>query len=210
MKQSEKDSKFPVKPQNDIIREKVSKGERNLEDLSDKEKQLFIRIYEFTPKTKLCEKFAISPTTHDELVTKLKEDGNNMRKNASYSRSVVKADPKNPPAKNSETPDHLLASFMNSMNEEERREMMVMYEEGMDPVALMKQMIVIQSSRILRGYQLEKGSTQLHKTMNEATSDIATMISKLHEMEEGIKQVHGFDDSFLGIMLALQKRTPPK
>ena len=203
-KELEQDSKFPVKPKTDIIREELSEGERTLEQLQDKEKHLFKRIYPFTPKQKLCEKFGISSNVHDQLVKEFKDNGELLHKDESYSRSVVAADPKKN-AVAGKSPSHMLSAFLNTVSEEERRELLLMKEEGLDPIGLLEELIIIQSTRILRGQAGETGP-QLSKTMNEAMTDSRQMIKDLHEMKEGVKNIHGFDDSFVGLLLALQKK----
>jgi hypothetical protein len=205
MKESEE--KFPLEPKVDIKRVDIEeKGERSYKDMTDKEVKLFKRIYAFTPDAELKTKFGLNDTEFVKLRSSLKEMGVELNKDEAYSRSVAVINPDLKPAKKGETPAYLLARFMNTVSEEERRELMNMYEEGCNPIELMKQLIVIQSSRIIRGSQLEQSSTQLHKTMNEAAADMSTMIMRLEEMENGQKLKLGFDDSFVGLILASQQR----
>jgi hypothetical protein len=205
MKKSEKHFPTEIPPDKKMI-DLAEDGVRTVDDISEKEKKLFIRIYPFTPDNDLCKKFGLDYAEVRRLVKVIATEGTHLKKDESYSRSIVKADPKKPVLATTETPAHLLSAFMNSVNEEERRELVNMYEEGMDPIELMKQVIVVQSSRAIRGTKLEKGSTTLQKQVNDAFSDLATMIGKLHEMEEGQKVIHGFDDSFVGLILASQQR----
>lgn len=203
MKKSEEN--FPIKPKKDIIREQMARGPRTIDDLSEKEKSYFQRLYPFTPRGALCKKFGIDDKIHDQLIHKFREEGINLRKNESYSRTAANPDPQNEVAVNNEPVGFFLSSFMNTLSEEERREMVQMAEEGIEPVTMMEHLIAVQSKRILRGWQMEKDGPNLHRTTNEAVHDITIMISKLHEMKEGVKKVHGFDDSFVGLLLSLNQ-----
>ena len=204
-KKSEKDSDFQIEPKKDVIKNELAEGKRTLDQMTDKEKHLFKRIYSFTPTQNLCEKFGIDLAVHDQLVKEYRDKGEDLYKDESYSRSVVAADPQKN-AITGKTPGSMLARFLNTVSEEERRELLLMKEEGMDPVELMEELIVIQSTRIMRGNSMEAGGQAMNKTLNEAMADTRAMIKDLNDMKEGQKHIMGFDDSFVGLLLALQKK----
>jgi len=92
------------------------------------------------------------------------------------------------------------------VNEEERREILQMVEEGIDPPTFMEYLIAFQSKRLVQGWQYERsGNGALSKTTNEAVHDMLLMTSKLDEMRKDNKVIHGIDDSFVGLLLSLNK-----
>lgn len=190
-----------------MVMDDPAEKERTWEDLTDKETQLLIRIYPMTPNGELCRKFNIPDKELAKLREKLKTEGVELYKNPDFDSSLVTIKPGHPTTDvKTGTKSHLLASFLNSVGEQERRELINFYEENPDTQDMMRQVIVIQAARVARGGKYESGSTGLHKTMNEAQRDLMMMISKLDEMENGQKHIHGVDDSFVGLVLASQKQ----
>ena len=129
-----------------------------------------------------------------------------MRKNEDYSLAVSTSN--HDPAKKQiekQTPGFFLSSFLDTVNEEERRELLLMAEEGVDPVQMMEYLITFQSKRVIKGWEMEKDGKALHKTTNEAVDTMTQMVDKLYQMKEGQRTIHGLDDSFVSLLLALNQ-----
>lgn len=207
LKTNSSEERFPVKPETNKIKDNIAEnGTRKLEDMTDKELKLFRRIFDFTSQSDMQKKFGITSTVYHEAIAKLRDEGHVLEKDEAYCRSIITADPAKSPGKNHETPSGLISYFANTLSEEERREIMQLYEEGVNPVEMMEHLILIQSTRVVRGTELEQNSPHLHKTSNEAAADLANMLDKLHNMKEGQKTILGLDDSFVGIMQRLNKQ----
>lgn len=180
-------------------------GLRDYEDLSDKEKRYIVRLYPFTPNVEINKKFGIKPTVLDEVKYWAKENNMEMTKSETFARTVVpvgQGGKLSKKAKQNATPGGLLSNYMDTVSEEERRQIMNMFEEGLEPIPLMEQLISIQSNRAIRGSVLErKSDITMHKTVNEAFADLHNMIKTLHEMNEGQRITHDLGDSFMQLVL---------
>ncbi len=207
MKELEEPSGFPLKVEDDPY-----EPERTVEELTDKEKSLLIRLYPFTPNSELCRKFGIDEKGLAKLRADLKLEGVELYKDAAFEKSVIQIKTgTSPDAVKNGSKSHLLANFLNSVSETERRELINFYEERPDAIDLMRQLISIQTSRVGRGGKFERTSVAgLSKATEEAIANLATMITKLEEMEHGQKMIHGIDDSFAGLVMASQRKEDDK
>lgn len=180
-------------------------GLRDYDKLSEKEKKYIARIYPFTPNADIARKFGIKPGVIDDVRYWAKENGMEMVKSETFARTVIpvsQGGKLTKKAKQGLTPGGLLSNFMNTVSEEERRQIMNMYEEGLEPIPLLEQLIAIQSHRAIRGTTLERNSEiTLHKTVNEAFADLHNMIKTLHEMNEGQRITHDLGDSFMQLVM---------
>lgn len=207
MKKEKNESSFPIQAKENFQDIEALEGHRKYEDITEKEKKHLARLYKFTPDEQLKVKFRLDTTTFERLVREMRDEGYDMEKDEMYSRSVVAVQKQKMVGGQPQTRAHLLNSFMDTVPEEQRREFLNMYEEGIEPIPIMKQLIAMQGVRLIRGGQLERNSTtQLHKTLNDAFEIMVNSVAKLQDMEEGQKIVHGIDDSFVGLILANQKR----
>jgi hypothetical protein len=199
---------FPVEfDENKQDKEVIDSGLRKATDLDKKELKLFKRLFKFMPQAQLMTKFRLAnDNEYKYVINILEEQGEELEKDESYSRSVVLKQNKGQVVNTGEIKGTIMTAFMNVLNEDERRSMMNFYEEGGDPVNFLRQILAVQATRAMRGTGLEQNSHTLQKTVNEAFADLTTMIVKLQEMEEGQKIVHGFDDTFVGILLATSQR----
>jgi hypothetical protein len=190
----------------------MSEGLRDYEDLSEKEKKYIVRIYPFTPNGDIIKKFGIKPGVLDDVRYWAKENQLEMIKSETFARTVVpvqQGGKLSKKAKEKLTPGGLLSNYMDTVSEEERRQIMNLFEEGIEPIPLLEQLIAIQSNRAIRGSSLERASsTTLHKTVNEAFADLHNMIKSLHDMNEGQRITHDIGDSFMQLVLkSNQQRT---
>ena len=207
MKLSEENSNFPIEVlPNEKIETLIEQGEVSFEDLKPKHFKLFKRIYPFTPNKDLCRKFGINNATFQAVVKKIEEDtGEPLLKDPEYSATLVNPNPNSPPAKK-ESPHHLLSSYMNTMSEEERRDLINIIEEGIVPIKFMREIIVAQSNRAIRGARIERANSTPNKVVEDSWNNLSGMVYRLHEMEEGQRLKVGFDDTFAGLILAATMR----
>jgi hypothetical protein len=196
---------FPIDIDEDIQRKQMSDGLRNYEDLKEKEKRYIIRIFPFTPNRDICRKFGIDQPVLDEVKIWGRENNLPVQKNETFSRTVIpvaQGGKLTKKTKEKYTPGGLMSSYMNHITEEERRQIMNLWEEGIEPIPMMKEVIAIQSQRASRGAgMLERRSDTLHKTVNECFADLSTMIVRLNEMQEGHKITHEVGDSFKQLVM---------
>ena len=189
----------------DLIKAGESTQNRKIKDLTKKEIETFCRLFEFTPNKALQKRLGFDENEMHRLINKLESEGIDLRKNSSFNKIAV-------PTKGGGvfTPGYLLTELMNSVAEEERREIMLMIEEGMEPVSLMREVIAVQMNRAMRGWHSEDANNgNIQKPVNDTWDSLANMIEKLDAMENGRKIVHGMDDSFGALVMETQTRGSP-
>lgn len=193
---------FPADILPDLEKGQSLDQSREATDLSDKEIELFIRLFPFTPNSELQKKFGIEEKTIYEILNTLKKEGIPLKKDPLYSKTLVNR--KSTAATRSgqdTTPGYIVSALMNAISEEERREILLFYEEGVDPIPLMRQLIVLQSARVIRGFKQEQANAnKVQKPVNDAANDLRAMINDLHNMTEGQKHVLSVDDRFAALV----------
>ena len=194
---------FPIEAVN-IIKKLVEEKEDRLDNMTTKEVELYCRIYPFTPNEILERKFNISKGQRLFLNELVAEAGIILEKDPAYLNTRIKVNDyldENKSTTKEKHPGYIITELMRSVSEEERVQLQLMYEEGIDPINLMKEIITMQAARVMRGFEAEQqGSGIPLKTMNEASIDLHTMIKTLHEFEEGKKLILGVDDSFAALV----------
>jgi len=184
------------------IEEFVEEKKNRLSNMSVKEVELYCRLFPFTPNSELESRFNLAPHQRELLDNMLSDSGIMLRKDESYvymparreDGVKVREDTKN-------TPGYIVSRVMAAVSPEERDELALMYEQGMNPIELLKQTITLQAVRVKRGFEAEvNGPGVPLKTLNEATDSLHSMLKTLHELEEGKKLILGVDDSFAALV----------
>jgi hypothetical protein len=210
MKNEKRKQSFPLDITEDIQRREMNEGLRDYENLSEKEKKYIVRIYPFTPNADIAKKFGIKPGVLNDVKYWAKENNLEMKKSETFARTVVPVHQGGKLSKKTKeglTPGGMLSNYLDTVSEEERRQIINMFEEGIEPIPLLEQVIAIQSHRAIRGSTLERNSDiTLHKTVNDAFDGLHSMIKTLHEMNEGQRITHDIGDSFMQLVLQSNAR----
>jgi hypothetical protein len=197
---------FPVNVNSDYQRREMKEGLRYYEDLTEKEKRYIIRIFPYTPNIDICKKFGIDQEVLNEVKRWGKDNDLQVEKSETFARTIVpvaQGGKLTKKGKQNRTPGALVSSYMDLVTEEERRQIINMFEEGMEPIPLLEQLIAIQSQRAMRGARHEiKSDYSLQKTANECFADLHSMIKTLHEMQEGQRITHEVGDSFKQLVMS--------
>ena len=105
-------------------------------------------------------------------------------KNPDYTRTAMSN------AREGSSPSHLMDAITKKLTEEERRELTILKNEGVDTVEMMEELVLVQRVRIQRGAQLEMEKGGLYRVVNDAVDTAGTLLRMLHEMRHGQKHQH--------------------
>ena len=159
--------------------EAVKEGQRTDKSLSEKERELFKLNYPFVANDILAKQFLISTDDVERLAHEIK-----VYKNPDYTRTAMGK------SKEGATPSHLMDAITKKLTEEERRELTILKNEGIDTVEAMEELVLIQRIRIQRGAQLEMEKGGLYRVVNDAIDTSGQLLIRLHEMRHGQKHQH--------------------
>jgi hypothetical protein len=165
------------------------KKKRSDKDLTEKERKMFESLYPMTPDEELAKKFLISKDDVKRLAYNL-----GVYKDSAFTRHQMVV------AKNDtmvvgkdgapSTPGYLLSAMTKKWTEEERRELMIYYEEGMKPREMLQELAMAQMIRIQRGTSYEDDKGALFRVVNDAIDSLHAILKTLNEMENGINVNH--------------------
>jgi hypothetical protein len=174
------------------------KKKRNENDLDTKEVEQFKRIYPMVSNDILAKQFLISVSDVERLAYThdLYKDPAFTRAQMSGSKGQHKTGDGS-----SASPGYLITAITKKMTEEERREIMVIYEEGVDPQEMMSELALAQAVRVQRGMALEAGKNEIWRAVNEAVDGLHNILKTLHEMENGQTTVHELGSTFESMIM---------
>jgi hypothetical protein len=98
---------------------------------------------------------------------------------------------------NKNTPGYLISTLTQKMTEEERREILNLHDEGLDPVEILDQLIITQMARVARGINIEDREDTLFRVVNETMDTMHSMLKTAHEMKHGKKLTFSLDEAIL-------------
>jgi hypothetical protein len=161
------------------LNEAIKEGKRTEKDMSQKERELFKLNYPYVSNDILAKQFLISTEDVERLAHELK-----VYKNPDYTRTVMGK------SHEGDTPGHLIEAITKKLTEEERREIISLKNEGIDEIAMMEELILVQRVRIQRGAQIEAAKGGLYRVVNDAVDSAGILLFKLREMRHGTKHQH--------------------
>lgn len=182
----------------EIQKESALKKKRTENDLTEKEVELFKQMYKIHNNKDLAEQFLISEDDVARLGHKLR-----LYKDPAFTEyKMSKGQEKKyltttaTESMNS-TPGYLINVLSAKMTEEEKREILNLYEEGLDPVEILDQLIVAQLSRVSRGLTIEDREDTLFRVVNETVDTLHNMLKTAHELKHGKKLTFSLDEAIL-------------
>jgi len=184
-----------------MIEEQSHRKKRTEKDMGEKEIEQFRTLYPMNSNETLAKKFMISTEDVETLAHKLK-----VYKDQAYTRFQMtgteggRGTSDGAPA----TPGYLITAITKRMTEEERREIMAVYEEGIDPPAMLEELALAQAVRIQRGVTLEEANDSIWRSVNEAIDSMHNILKTMHELQHGQKMVHELGNSFEEMVLRSQ------
>jgi hypothetical protein len=180
-----------------VQKEQAYKKKRTEKDLSIKERELFEKLYPMTSNESLAKQFLISVDDVERLAHETQ-----VYKDPSYTRhqmSISKGGKLN--ADGMQTPGYLITAITKKMTEEERREIINIYEEGINPTEMLQELAIAQSVRIQRGVTIEDNSGALYRVVNDAIDSLHAILRSMHELEHGEKHIHELGNTWEQMIL---------
>lgn len=180
----------------EIQKENAIARKRTENDLTNKEVQLFKKMYSMNSNKDLAKQFLIEEEAVVKLAGKLKlyKDGafTEYRKGKTIERRALtdKEGMK-------KAPGYLINSATKQMTDEEKREILNLYEDGLDPVEILDELIVAQMSRVSRGLEIEVTEDTLFTRLNDAVDTMHSMLKTAHELKHGKKLTFSLDEAIL-------------
>lgn len=177
-----------------IVKEEIQKEhslskKKTKNDFSKKELDLFKEIYPMVPNKELAKKFLITENEVRNIAFELKlyKDPAFTQNNLVESKkgNVTKASDGSP-----SEPNYLLDAITKRMTEEERREIMNYYGEGIPTEQALQTLLMAQMVRIKRGMNLEEDAGGMWRSVGEAIDSANNIVVKLDEIRNGTTQNH--------------------
>jgi hypothetical protein len=187
-----------VEIKENLQKEQLIKGKRSEKDLNIKEVELFELLFPMTPNKALSEKFLISTEDVERLAHKLK-----LQKDPAFTRYQMSGTKGGKALSDGSprTPGYLLNALQRKVTEEEKRELMTTYEEGLDPEQMLEELALTQMVRIQRGVSLEYENESIWRSVNEAIDGLHNILKTIHELKHGQKMVHELGNTFEEMVL---------
>lgn len=184
-----------------MIEEQSHRKKRTEKDMGEKEIEQFKALYPMNSNETLAKKFLISTEDVERLAHSLK-----VYKDQAYTRFQMAGKGGSSFAQDGSpaTPGYLITAITKKMTEEERREIINVYEEGIDPPAMLEELALAQAVRVQRGVQLEENNESIWRSVNEAIDSLHNILKTMHELKHGQKHIHELGDSFDAIVLRSQ------
>lgn len=187
-----------------LQKERAFRGKRTEKDLDAKEVEQFKSLYPMNSNETLAKQFMISTEDVERLAHELK-----IAKDDTFTRfQMVQSGGKGGKTLDGSptTPGYLITAITKKMTEEERREIMNVYEEGIDPPTMLEELALAQAVRIQRGVQLEAEGESIWRSVNEAIDSLHNILKTMHEIKHGQKHVHELGNTFEEMILRSQGR----
>lgn len=186
-----------------FVKEEVQKEhsisqKKSYKDLSTKEKDQFHTIYPMVPDNLLAEKFSITIEDVKTLAREMK-----VYKDSAFTQYQMSKSHKESKRVSKDgsltTPGLLVDAAMRTVPEEEKRKVLSLYSEGLEPEKLLEELIVTQSVRVRNGVLLEFKNGGSWRAVNDAIDTLHHMIISLEELrsKEGPTQGLDFDEMVL-------------
>jgi hypothetical protein len=178
-----------------VQKKEAIKHKRTEKDMDEKERKLFGKMYPMVPNELLATQFTISIEDVERLAHEM-----GKIKDASFTRNQMvtakQGDWEHPTKAPGTAPAYLVQEVLRTLNEEERREALTRYEEGIEPIQALKDLAFIQQMRIARGWNLEVSRDEMWRVVNDAVDSYHAVLKSIFEMENGstINQRVSFDD----------------
>ncbi|MDP3012957.1 MAG: hypothetical protein Q8M92_01855 [Candidatus Subteraquimicrobiales bacterium] len=185
-----------------LQKEQAFQGKRTENDLDQKEIEHFKSLFPMNSNEMLAKQFLISTEDVERLAHKL-----NVYKDDAYTRFLIaKSGGKGGKTLDGSpvTPGYLITAITKKMTEEERREIMNVYEEGIDPPTMLEELALAQAVRIQRGVQLESEKDAIWRSVNEAIDSLHNILKTMYELKHGQKHVHELGNTFEQMILRSQ------
>lgn len=183
----------------EVQKEHMVSGKRKThKDLSQKEIDMFREIFPMTPNEDLAAQFLISENEVQTLAYTLKvyKDPaftSYKKSKGSLAKTTQKAD--GSPGE----PGFLLQACTQVIPEEEKRQVLNMYKEGIDYLTILDEIIIAQMIRVRNGVKLEHENQGSWRSVNDSVDTLHKMLQTAHEMKNGKQIDHNisFDDMIL-------------
>lgn len=190
-----------VEVKESIQKEQAIRKKRTVADLSDKEIEQFKTLYPMSTNEVVAKQFIISTEDVERLAHELEIYKDEAFTRFQMSKSAgAKLTADGSPA----TPGYLITAITKKMTEEERREIMNVYNEGIDPPAMLEELALAQAVRVQRGVQLEQANDSIWRSVNEAIDSLHNILKTMHELQHGQKMVHELGNTFEEMVLRSQ------
>jgi hypothetical protein len=160
-------------------------GVRTDKSLNAKERLIFKDMYPMHSNKEVAVKFKISTEDVERLAHEMK-----VYKDPTYTRSITMetkegSEWKHPSLQPGSAPSYLIDAITAKLTEEERREAMILYKEGINPIDMMHELAVVQRIRIRKGIKYEDDNEGLFKVMNDAIDSYHGILVDIDRMENG-------------------------
>ena len=174
-------------------KEVYQKKSRTEKDLSTKEVEQLTKAYPMVSNEVLAKQYLISVSDVERLAYE-----HDLYKDPAFTRAQMSGSKGQHRGKDGSpaSPGYLITAITKKMTEEERRDIMNTYEEGVKPQEMLTELAIAQAVRVQRGMSLETDADQIWRAVNEAVDGLHSILKTLHEMEHGQKTVHELGDSF--------------
>jgi hypothetical protein len=182
----------PVQIKQNIIKKEAISGNRTEKTLTEKERQLFKKLYSMTENDILAKQFLISTEDVERLAHELR-----VYKDPAFTRS--KQSGREGQYEMGTTPSRLITTVTKKWTEDERREILIMREEGFDPIDMLRELATMQKARVINGAEIENNRNEMWRVQNDAIDSYRDTLVKIYELENGqeINVSHSFEDLIL-------------
>jgi hypothetical protein len=189
-----------VEVKQNIMKESAISGKRTEKNLSDEERKLFCKLFPMTDNDILAKQFLISTEDIERLAHEL-----HVFKDPAFTRNKQLAKSGAKPEMGT-TPSRLISAVTKKWTEEERREILIMREEGFDPIEMLRELASMQKARVINGAEIENDRNEMWRVQNDAIDSYRETLVKIYELENGqeINVSHSFED----LILESTKRKP--
>ncbi|SRR5690606_1513836 len=165
------------------------KKKRTENELDEKEIELFKIVYPVTSNKDLEKQFLLKPDAVERLAHDLKiyKDPAFLKVEQAKQGSLVS---KTLESGEKSAPPYLIKSIAKQLTDEEEREFLTTYKEGVDAEKMLEDLALVQAVRVKRGITYEAENNALFRVVNDAVDSLHQILKTLYEFKNGKKVTH--------------------
>jgi hypothetical protein len=165
------------------------KVKRTENQLNEKEIELFKIVYPITPNRELAKQFMLKEDAVERLAHNLKIYKDPAFLKVQQARKIGDTGRITETGEKA-TPPYLIREIAKQMTDEEEREFLNSYYEGVEAEEMLEELAMVQAVRVKRGIIYENKQKSLFRVVNEAVDSLHSILKTLYEMKHGKKVKH--------------------